>query len=172
MKFGILVLFIFLLRHTLKSRPLGVETPFFDLVAEVALRLLPRRSYDDVDRRFVVPLAVATAHAISGIAILTGAHGAMHTTPLYILGLLVNDTTAASILIVTALLAVIPYLMRKPSHLVFMTTTAVLVADALHVGGCDHRLWAISRWLHSRRGVSLHPHRSNLATGNRGRAHV
>jgi hypothetical protein len=86
------------------------------------LRLLQRRSsYDDVDRHFVVPLAVATAHAISGVAILTGAHGAMQTTPLYILGLLVNDTIAALILIVTATLAVIPYLMRKPSHLVFMT---------------------------------------------------
>jgi hypothetical protein len=87
----------------------------------VVLRFLQIKSYDDVDRRFVVPLAVATAHAISGVAILTGAHSAMHTTPLYILGLLVNDITAALILIVTALLAVIPYLMWKPSHLVFMT---------------------------------------------------
>ena len=45
----------------------------------------------------------------------------MQTTPLYILGLLVNDPTAASILIVTALLAVILYLMRKPTRFVFMT---------------------------------------------------
>jgi hypothetical protein len=139
------------------------------------LRLLPRWSYDDVDRRFVVPLAVATAHAVSGVAILTGAHGAMHTTPLYILGLLVNDTTAALILIVTALLAVISLSdaqTKSPRIHDVAATTAVLVTDALHVGGCDHRVWAISRWLYSRRRVCLHPHRPNLATGNRGRAHI
>ena len=73
-----------------------------------------------VERRHVVPLAVAAAHAISGVAILAGAHSVMQTTPLYILGLLVNDPTAAIILIVTAVLAVIPYLMRKPPHVVFM----------------------------------------------------
>jgi hypothetical protein len=86
----------------------------------MAVRLLQRRSYEDVDRSHIVPLAVAAAHVISGVAILAGAHGAMQTTPLYILGLLVNDLTAALILIVTAVLAVIPYVMRKPSHLIFM----------------------------------------------------
>jgi hypothetical protein len=89
-------------------------------VVWVLLHFLRRKSHDDVERRHVVPLAVAAAHAISGVAILAGAHSVMQTTPLYILGLLVNDPTAAIILIVTAVLAVIPYLMRKPPHVVFM----------------------------------------------------
>ena len=74
----------------------------------VLLHFLRRKSHDDVERRHVVPLAVAAAHVISGVAILAGAHSVMQTTPLYILGLLVNDPTAAIILIVTAVLAVIP----------------------------------------------------------------
>ena len=90
-------------------------------ISLMALHFLRKKSDDDIDRRHVVPLAVAAAHTISGVAILAAAHGVMQTTPLYILGLLVNDPTAASILIVTALLAVIPYLMRKPTRFVFMT---------------------------------------------------
>jgi hypothetical protein len=140
----------------------------------MALHFLRKKSDDDIDRRHVVPLAVAAAHTISGVAILAAAHGVMQTTPLYILGLLVNDPTAASILIVTALLAVILYLTQADSlrlHDV-AATTAVLVADAFRVGGYGHRLWAISRWLYHCGRDGLHPHRPNLATGDRGRAHL
>ena len=141
----------------------------------MALHFLRKKSDDDIDRRHVVPLAVAAAHAISGVAILAAAHGVMQTTPLYILGLLVNDPTAASILIVTALLAVIPYLMRKPTRFVFMTL--LLPQQCLLLMHFVSAVTTIAsgqypRWLYPCGRAGLHPHRPNLATGDRGRAHL
>jgi hypothetical protein len=69
---------------------------------------------------FVTP-GVASAHALSGFAILAGAESVLKTTPLYILGLIVrHPSTAAFILIVASVLAITPYLMREPRRRWFM----------------------------------------------------
>jgi hypothetical protein len=61
------------------------------------------------------------AHALSGMAIFAGAESVLKTTPLYLLGSLVhNPTIAASILIATAVLAIIPHLTREPRRSWFM----------------------------------------------------
>lgn len=72
-------------------------------------------------RHFFVTPGVAAAHTLSGLAIFAGAESVLKTTPLYILGLIVNNPIiAAFILIITAVLALIPYLMRQSSWLWFM----------------------------------------------------
>jgi hypothetical protein len=58
-------------------------------------------------RHFFVTPGVAAAHALSGVAIFAGADSVLKTTPLYLLGLIVqNPIIVAIILIVTAVLAV------------------------------------------------------------------
>jgi hypothetical protein len=72
-------------------------------------------------RHFFVTPGVAAAHALSGVAILAGAESVLKTTPLYILGLIVpNPINVAFVLVITAVLAVIPYLMREPGRSWFM----------------------------------------------------
>ena len=72
-------------------------------------------------RHFFVTPGVAAAHALSGAAIFAGADSVLKTTPLYILGLIVqNPINVAFILVITAVLAVIPYLMREPRRSWFM----------------------------------------------------
>ena len=72
-------------------------------------------------RHFFVTPGVAAAHALSGVAILAGAESVLKTTPLYILGLIVqNSINVAFILIITAVLAITPYLMREPRRSWFM----------------------------------------------------
>ena len=72
-------------------------------------------------RHFFVTPGVATAHALSGLAIFAGADSVLKTTPLFILGLIVsNPVVAAFILVLTAALAVIPYSMREPRRSWFM----------------------------------------------------
>jgi hypothetical protein len=72
-------------------------------------------------RHFFVTPGVAAAHALSGAAIFAGAESVLKTTPLYILGLIVpNPINVAFILVVTAVLAVIPYFMRGPHRTWFM----------------------------------------------------
>ena len=84
---------------------------------------MPSRETNNVVelRHFFVTPGVAAAHALSGLAIFAGAESVLKTTPLYLLGLIVqNSFNVAIILIVTAVLAVIPYLMRKPRRSWFM----------------------------------------------------
>jgi hypothetical protein len=72
-------------------------------------------------RHFFVTPGVAAAHALSGVAIFAGADSVLKTTPLYILGLIVhNPIDVAFILVITAVLAVIPYLMLQPRRIWFM----------------------------------------------------
>ena len=72
-------------------------------------------------RHFFVTPGVAAAHALSGVAIFAGAESVLKTTPLYILGLIVhNPINVAFILVISAVLAVIPYLMRQPRRIWFM----------------------------------------------------
>jgi hypothetical protein len=72
-------------------------------------------------RHFFVTPGVAAAHALSGVAILAGAESVLKTTPLFILGLIVhNPINVAFILVITAVLAIIPYLMREPRRSWFM----------------------------------------------------
>jgi ABC-type polysaccharide/polyol phosphate export permease len=72
-------------------------------------------------RHFFVTRGVAAAHALSGMAIFAGAESVLKTTPLYILGLIVhNPINVAFILVISAVLAVIPYLMRNPRRIWFM----------------------------------------------------
>jgi hypothetical protein len=72
-------------------------------------------------RHFFVMPGVAAAHALSGVAIFAGADSVLKATPLYLLGSLVpNPTAAAIVLIVTAVLAVIPYMMRETRRSWFM----------------------------------------------------
>jgi hypothetical protein len=72
-------------------------------------------------RHFFVTPGVAAAHALSGVAIFAGAESVLKTTPLYILGLIVhNPINVAFILVISAVLAVIPYLMRQPGRIWFM----------------------------------------------------
>ena len=72
-------------------------------------------------RHFFVTPGVAAAHALSGVAIFAGAESVLKTTPLYLLGLIVqNPINVATILIMTAVLAIIPYLMREPRRRWFM----------------------------------------------------
>jgi hypothetical protein len=72
-------------------------------------------------RHFFVTPGVAAAHALSGVAIFAGADSVLKRTPLYLLGLIVqNAIIAAIILIVTAVLAVIPYMIREPRRSWFM----------------------------------------------------
>ena len=72
---------------------------------------MPSRETNNVVelRHFFVTPGVAAAHALSGLAIFAGAESVLKTTPLYLLGLIVqNSFNVAIILIVTAVLAVIP----------------------------------------------------------------
>jgi hypothetical protein len=72
-------------------------------------------------RHFFVTPGVAAAHALSGVAIFAGAGSVLKTTPLYLLGLIVqNPINVAIIVVVTAVLAIIPYLMREPRRSWFM----------------------------------------------------
>ena len=72
-------------------------------------------------RHFFVTPGVAAAHALSGVAIFAGAESVLKTTPLYLLGSIVpNPTAAAIVLIATAALAIIPYLLREPRRRWFM----------------------------------------------------
>jgi hypothetical protein len=72
-------------------------------------------------RHFFVTPGVAAAHTLSGLAIFAGAESVLKTTPLYILGVIVqNPINVAFILIITAVLAIIPYLMRDPRRRWFM----------------------------------------------------
>jgi len=72
-------------------------------------------------RHFFVTPGVAAAHALSGLAIFAGAASVLKTTPLYLLGSIVpNPAVAASILIATAALAIIPYLTGETRRLWFM----------------------------------------------------
>jgi hypothetical protein len=72
-------------------------------------------------RHFFVTPGVAAAHALSGVAIFAGAESVLKTTPLYLLGLIVqNPIYVAFILIITAVLAITPYFMRKPPRSWFM----------------------------------------------------
>jgi ABC-type polysaccharide/polyol phosphate export permease len=72
-------------------------------------------------RHFFVTPGVAAAHALSGAAIFAGAESILKTTPLYILGLIVhNPINVAFILVITAILAVIPYFMWGPRRSWFM----------------------------------------------------
>jgi hypothetical protein len=72
-------------------------------------------------RHFFVTPGVAAAHALSGVAIFAGADSVLKTTPLYLFGLIVqNPIIVAIILIVTAVLAVIPYMIREPRRSWFM----------------------------------------------------
>src|SRR4029077_19799405 len=72
-------------------------------------------------RHFFVTPGVAAAHALSGVAIFSGAESVLKTTPLYLLRLIVqNPIKFATILIMTAFLAIIPYLMREPRRRWFM----------------------------------------------------
>jgi hypothetical protein len=72
-------------------------------------------------RHFFVTPGVAAAHALSGVAIFAGAASVLKTTPLYLLGSIVpNPTAAAIVLIATAALAIIPYLLREPRRRWFM----------------------------------------------------
>jgi hypothetical protein len=66
-------------------------------------------------RHFFVTSGVAAAHALSGVAIFAGAASVLKTTPLYLLGSIVpNPTAAAIILIATAALAIISYFLQEP----------------------------------------------------------
>jgi hypothetical protein len=72
-------------------------------------------------RHFFVTPGVAAAHTLSGVAIFAGAESVLNTTPLYILGLIVqNPIGVAFILIIAAVLAIIPYFMREPRRSWFM----------------------------------------------------
>ena len=72
-------------------------------------------------RDFFITPGVAAAHALSGVAIFAGAESVLKTTPLYLLGSIVqNPINVAIILIATAALAVIPYMMREPRRSWFM----------------------------------------------------
>ena len=72
-------------------------------------------------RHFFVTPGVAAAHALSGLAIFAGAASVLKTTPLYLLGSIVpNPAVAASILIATATLAIIPYLTGETRRIWFM----------------------------------------------------
>jgi hypothetical protein len=84
---------------------------------------MPREAATDriALRHFFVTPGVAAAHALSGLAIFAGAASVLKTTPLYLLGSLVpNPAVAASILIATAALAIIPYLTGETRRLWFM----------------------------------------------------
>jgi hypothetical protein len=72
-------------------------------------------------RHFFVTPGVAAAHTFSGLAIFAGAESVLKTTPLYILGVIVqNPIIVAFILIITSVLAIIPYLVREPRRRWFM----------------------------------------------------
>ena len=72
-------------------------------------------------RHFFVTPGVVAAHALSGAAIFAGAERVLKTTPLYILGLIVhNPINVAFILVITAVLAILPYLMWEPRRSWFM----------------------------------------------------
>jgi hypothetical protein len=72
-------------------------------------------------RHFFVTPGVAAAHALSGLAIFAGAESVLKTTPLYLLGLVVqNPINVAFILIIASILAIIPYCMREPRRSWFM----------------------------------------------------
>ncbi len=84
---------------------------------------MPREAATDriALRHFFVTPGVAAAHALSGLAIFAGAASVLKTTPLYLLGSIVpNPAVAASILIATAALAIIPYLTGETRRLWFM----------------------------------------------------
>ena len=84
---------------------------------------MPREAATDriALRHFFVTPGVAVAHALSGLAIFAGAASVLKTTPLYLLGSIVpNPAVAASILIATATLAIIPYLTGETRRLWFM----------------------------------------------------
>src|SRR3974390_3460355 len=86
-------------------------------------RAMPLQSATNIVelRHFFVTPGVAAAHALSGLAIFAGAESVLKTTPLFILGLIVhNPTVVGIILVVTAVLAVIPYGMRKRRRSWFM----------------------------------------------------
>jgi hypothetical protein len=72
-------------------------------------------------RHFFVTPGVAAAHALSGMAIFVGAESVLKTTPLYLLGLIVQSPiNGAFVLIVASVLAVIAYCMREPRRSWFM----------------------------------------------------
>jgi hypothetical protein len=72
-------------------------------------------------RHFFVTPGVAAAHTLSGLAIFAGADSVLKTTPLYLLGVIVqNPISVAFILVITAVLAIIPYLTREPRRRWFM----------------------------------------------------
>ena len=72
-------------------------------------------------RHFFVTPGVAAAHALSGLAIFAGADSVLKTTPLFILGSIIhNPINVAFILVITAVLAVVPYAMREPRRRWFM----------------------------------------------------
>jgi len=84
---------------------------------------MPREAATDriALRHFFVTPGVAAAHALSGLAIFAGAASVLKTTPLYLLGSIVpNPAVAASILIATATLAIIPYLTGETRRIWFM----------------------------------------------------
>ena len=98
-------------------------------------------------RHFFVTPEVAAAHALSGVAIFAGADSVLKTTPLYLLGLIVQISVNVSIiLIATAVLAVIPYLMREPRRSWFMLLILpqqCFVVDAFRIGGSSDHGWTL-----------------------------
>jgi hypothetical protein len=108
---------------------------------------MPREAATDriALRHFFVTPGVAAAHALSGLAIFAGAASVLKTTPLYLLGSIVpNPAVAASILIATAALAIIPYLTGETRRLWFIDSPAtVFVANAFCVGCTSDHGWTL-----------------------------
>ena len=71
-------------------------------------------------RYFSIAIGVAIVHFLSGVDILVDQH-ALSTTPLSFMSFLIGDhLIVAAALMVTALMAVVPFLAPKPTHLLFM----------------------------------------------------
>lgn len=76
-------------------------------------------------RYFSIAIGAAAVHFLSGLDILVGDGSVLATTPLFFMSFLLGSHYAvAAILIFTALMAVVPFLMTKPTHLLFMAMVA------------------------------------------------
>jgi len=70
-------------------------------------------------RLFTVGAAVAIVHLVTGLAIWLGnASYALHTTPINLISIAFGNSpsTVGSVLIITALLALIPFLVKEPNR--------------------------------------------------------
>jgi hypothetical protein len=90
------------------------------------MRIQPEGTTTDVALRFFsIAVGVAAVHFCSGVVILINAK-ALHTTPLSLLAHVLSERSWATsfVLIVTSILAVLPFVLKTKNHLVFVLLIA------------------------------------------------